>query len=80
MESQLSDHGLLFVLKADGDGLTKGWQTWYTGSGYNTQAGESTSGDSFHETSLNGAQVSLVFYGTLHPRHEELIGAELFYL
>ncbi|KAF8201353.1 hypothetical protein K438DRAFT_1965849 [Mycena galopus ATCC 62051] len=49
---------------ADGFGLTKGWQTYYTVSGFNTQPGESSQGDSYHLTSLPGAEVSLEFYGT----------------
>jgi len=49
---------------ADGFGLQNGWQTWYTVSGFNTQAGESSKGDSYHITSLPGAEVSLQFYGS----------------
>ncbi|KAJ7040975.1 hypothetical protein C8F04DRAFT_1081231 [Mycena alexandri] len=49
---------------ADGFGLQNGWQAWYTVSGFNTQPGESSVGDSFHLTSLDGAEVSLQFYGS----------------
>ncbi|KAJ7176804.1 hypothetical protein C8R46DRAFT_1346756 [Mycena filopes] len=49
---------------ADGFGLHNGWQTWYTIAGFNTQPGESAGGDSYHLTSLDGAQVSLQFYGS----------------
>ncbi|KAJ7312929.1 hypothetical protein DFH08DRAFT_896216 [Mycena albidolilacea] len=49
---------------ADGFGLQNGWQTWYTVSGFNAQAGESSKGDSFHLTSLPGAELSLQFYGS----------------
>ncbi|KAJ7779190.1 hypothetical protein B0H16DRAFT_808419 [Mycena metata] len=49
---------------ADGFGLQNGWQTWYTISGFNTQPGEGSAGDSFHLTSLDGAEVSLQFYGS----------------
>ncbi|KAJ6598214.1 hypothetical protein DFH09DRAFT_55045 [Mycena vulgaris] len=48
---------------ADEFGLQNGWQTWYTTSGFNTQAGASPAGDSFHLTSVAGAKVSLEFYG-----------------
>lgn len=47
----------------DGNGLGLGWQTWYTGSGFNKNEGASPVGDSFHLTSLPGASVSLSFYG-----------------
>ncbi|KAF7369212.1 hypothetical protein MVEN_00248800 [Mycena venus] len=49
---------------ADGFGLNTGWQTYYTVSGFNTQPGESSEGDSYHVTSLVGAEVSLQFYGS----------------
>ncbi|KAJ7845563.1 hypothetical protein B0H13DRAFT_1463286, partial [Mycena leptocephala] len=48
----------------DGFGLQNGWQTWYTVSGFNKHPGDSSQGDSFHLTSLNGAEVSLQFYGS----------------
>ncbi|KAJ7755055.1 hypothetical protein DFH07DRAFT_822744 [Mycena maculata] len=51
---------------ADGSnsGLTKGWEPWYTQSGFISQNGEGGAGDSYHLTSLAGASVSLDFYGT----------------
>ncbi|KAJ7911620.1 hypothetical protein B0H13DRAFT_2008975 [Mycena leptocephala] len=49
---------------ADGFGLQSGWQTWYTVSGFNKNPGDSSHGDSFHLTSLDGAEVSLEFYGS----------------
>ncbi|KAJ6551179.1 hypothetical protein B0H19DRAFT_163324 [Mycena capillaripes] len=49
---------------ADGFGLQNGWQTWYTVSGFNKNPGDSSHGDSYHLTSLPGAQVSLEFFGS----------------
>ncbi|KAJ7705610.1 hypothetical protein B0H17DRAFT_672082 [Mycena rosella] len=49
---------------ADGFGLTNGWQTWYTTSGFNKSPGESGEGVSYHVTSLAGAQVTLQFFGS----------------
>ncbi|KAJ7267222.1 hypothetical protein C8J57DRAFT_1469510, partial [Mycena rebaudengoi] len=49
---------------ADGFGLQNGWQTFYTGSGFNSKPGQGSQGDSFHLTSLDGAQVALKFYGS----------------
>lgn len=52
---------------ADGYYLADGWKTWYTISGYiDSQAygpGASSSGESYHQTQLNGASVSLRFHG-----------------
>ncbi|KAJ7770290.1 hypothetical protein DFH07DRAFT_768798 [Mycena maculata] len=53
------------IRTADGFGLNNGWQAWYTTSGFNTSPGESGQGDSYHVTSLVGAQVTLRFYVTL---------------
>jgi hypothetical protein len=55
------------LASADGFGLQNGWQTWYTVSGFNAQAGEGSKGDSYHLTSLPGAELSLQFYGGLFP-------------
>ncbi|KAI0783377.1 hypothetical protein C8Q75DRAFT_445092 [Abortiporus biennis] len=41
-----------------------GWVTWFSGSGFNNAAGQASSGDSWHLTSLPGASVSLEFHGT----------------
>ncbi|KAJ7240854.1 hypothetical protein B0H12DRAFT_1134292 [Mycena haematopus] len=49
---------------ADGFGLSNGWQTYYTVSGFNTQPGEGSEGVSSHLTMLPGAEVSLQFYGS----------------
>ncbi|KAJ7472448.1 hypothetical protein B0H11DRAFT_2039051 [Mycena galericulata] len=49
---------------ADGSDYRKGWQAYYTTSGFNTQVGESPTGDSYHITFLAGANVTLQFYGT----------------
>ncbi|KAF7377456.1 hypothetical protein MSAN_00167400 [Mycena sanguinolenta] len=49
---------------ADGFGLSNGWQTHYTVSGFNTQPGESSQGVSSHLTTLGGAEVSFEFYGS----------------
>ncbi|KAJ7220698.1 hypothetical protein GGX14DRAFT_515053, partial [Mycena pura] len=49
---------------SDGFGLQNGWQTWYTTSGFNTQPGESPEGNSYHLTSLSGAEVTFQFYGS----------------
>ncbi|KAJ6520245.1 hypothetical protein C8R45DRAFT_954435 [Mycena sanguinolenta] len=51
---------------ADGSnsGLDKGWEPWYTVSGFISTNGDSGKGDSYHLTSLAGASVSLDFYGT----------------
>lgn len=57
-----SDKPITSIL-ADGFGLQNGWQTWYTVSGFNKNPGDSSHGDSFHLTSLDGAEVSLEFYG-----------------
>jgi hypothetical protein len=57
-----SDKPITSIL-ADGFGLQSGWQTWYTVSGFNKNPGDSSHGDSFHLTSLDGAEVSLEFYG-----------------
>ncbi|KAJ7182840.1 hypothetical protein C8R43DRAFT_1054843, partial [Mycena crocata] len=51
-------------LDPDGFGFQNGWQAWYTVSGANTQLGESPQGDSYHITSLAGAQITLQFYGS----------------
>ncbi|KAJ6582160.1 hypothetical protein B0H19DRAFT_1061606 [Mycena capillaripes] len=53
----------IIAVSADGFGLQNGWQTWYTVSGFNKRPGDSPEGDSFHLTSLNGAEVSVEFYG-----------------
>ncbi|KAJ7444553.1 hypothetical protein B0H11DRAFT_437894 [Mycena galericulata] len=55
---------LSYLPYADGSDESKGWQAWYTTSGFNTQVGESPVGDSYHVTSLPGANVTLQFYGT----------------
>ncbi|KAK7023137.1 hypothetical protein R3P38DRAFT_3317360 [Favolaschia claudopus] len=47
----------------DGVDLRNGWQTFYSGSGFNTQPGESPEGDSSHVTMLPSAELSLDFYG-----------------
>ncbi|KAF7303014.1 hypothetical protein MKEN_01264400 [Mycena kentingensis (nom. inval.)] len=47
-----------------GSGLDKGWIPWYSDSGYNADFGQGGAGTSFHHTSLNGASVSLRFYGS----------------
>ncbi|TDL28167.1 hypothetical protein BD410DRAFT_348751 [Rickenella mellea] len=49
---------------SDGVGSNNGWQTWYSDSGFNSQPGEEGSGESFHLTSFNGANVSLNFFGS----------------
>ncbi|TFY75879.1 hypothetical protein EWM64_g8132 [Hericium alpestre] len=49
---------------AFGNGLTSGWQTWYTGSGFLKNGGEASSGDSLHLTNLTNASVTLQFYGS----------------
>ncbi|KAJ7292902.1 hypothetical protein C8J57DRAFT_1267517, partial [Mycena rebaudengoi] len=55
-----------YIPYADGSnsGLANGWIPWYSGSKFIAQNGEGGDGDSYHLTSLNGAQVNLVFYGT----------------
>ncbi|KAJ6523594.1 hypothetical protein B0H19DRAFT_1085667 [Mycena capillaripes] len=55
-----------FTIEADGSnsGLSKGWEPWYTISGFISQNGEGGTGDSYHLTSLDGASVNLKFYGT----------------
>ncbi|KAJ6523595.1 hypothetical protein B0H19DRAFT_1386392 [Mycena capillaripes] len=57
---------LSYTPYADGSnsGLTKGWEPWYTTSGFISQNGEGGTGDSYHLTSLDGASVNLNFYGT----------------
>ncbi|KAJ7109787.1 hypothetical protein C8R44DRAFT_262934 [Mycena epipterygia] len=57
---------LTYTPYADGSnsGLTKGWEPWYTVSGFISQNGEGGAGDSYHLTSLEGASVHLQFYGT----------------
>ncbi|KAF7331894.1 Uracil phosphoribosyltransferase [Mycena kentingensis (nom. inval.)] len=42
---------------------TDDWQTYFSGSGYNTQDGQLGQGSSVHLTSRNGAQISLDFFG-----------------
>ncbi|KAJ7292901.1 hypothetical protein C8J57DRAFT_1210596 [Mycena rebaudengoi] len=64
----IDDTSPFFTYKpyADGSnsGLANGWIPWYSGSNFITQNGQGGDGDSYHLTSLNGAQVNLVFYGT----------------
>ncbi|KAF7337600.1 hypothetical protein MSAN_02233300 [Mycena sanguinolenta] len=57
---------LTYTPYADGSnsGLDKGWEPWYTVSGFISSNGEGGSGDSYHLTSLAGASVNLEFYGT----------------
>ncbi|KAJ7116794.1 hypothetical protein C8R43DRAFT_1038081 [Mycena crocata] len=57
---------LTYTPYADGSnsGLTKGWEPWYTESGFISQNGQGGAGDSYHLTSLDGASVNLEFYGT----------------
>ncbi|KAJ7687414.1 hypothetical protein B0H17DRAFT_687834 [Mycena rosella] len=57
---------LTYTPYADGSnsGLDKGWEPWYTDSGFITQNGEGGQGDSYHLTSLDGAAVTFEFYGT----------------
>ncbi|KAJ7492217.1 hypothetical protein FB451DRAFT_1165359 [Mycena latifolia] len=55
-----------FLTYTDGSnsGLTKGWEPWYTDSGFISENGQGGTGDSYHITSLAGASVNLEFYGT----------------
>ncbi|KAJ7269313.1 hypothetical protein B0H12DRAFT_1095189 [Mycena haematopus] len=57
---------LTYTPYADGSysGLDKGWEPWYTVSGFISANGEGGAGDSYHLTSLDGASVNLNFYGT----------------
>lgn len=48
---------------ADGFSPEVGWQTWYSGSGYDAATDSRGVGDSYHVTSLGGAYMSLQFYG-----------------
>ncbi|KAF5385301.1 hypothetical protein D9615_001171 [Tricholomella constricta] len=55
---------LSFNPYGDGSGLSNGWQTWYTGSQFNSAPGQASRGDSYHITSLRNASVTLQFFGT----------------
>ncbi|KAL5495044.1 hypothetical protein ACEPAI_506 [Sanghuangporus weigelae] len=63
----LDDTSPVFRYKpyADGIGVSRGWQAWYSGSGFLSNPGEGPGeGSSYHVTSLNGASVQLSFFGT----------------
>ncbi|KAG1813176.1 uncharacterized protein BJ212DRAFT_414733 [Suillus subaureus] len=52
------------ILTYDGFGTGNGWQVWYSETGYNTVPANPGVGISAHITSLQGANVTLSFYGT----------------
>ena len=60
-----SIHCSLRFPAASANASGRGWQTWYSGSGYNTADGEVPAGQSYHLTSADGASMSLSFYGTI---------------
>ncbi|EIM84657.1 uncharacterized protein STEHIDRAFT_112247 [Stereum hirsutum FP-91666 SS1] len=66
----IDDNSLLFNYTpySDGFNISDGWKTWYTGSGYidsqSHRLGDTPQGHSYHQTRLNGASVTLRFYGS----------------